>query len=44
MDTGEITKETVKTIAQGMPVIRLSPVVTTARVLFSFAREAVGVG
>jgi hypothetical protein len=33
-----------KTIAQGMPVIRLSSVVTTSRVLFPSAREAVGVG
>jgi hypothetical protein len=33
-----------KTIAQGMPVIRLSSVATTARVLFPFARGAVGGG
>ena len=42
--SGESAKQTVKTIAQGMPVIRLSPVVTTARVLFLIAREAVGGG
>ena len=44
MDTGEITKETVKTIARGMPVIRLHLWRDYARVLLSFAREAVGAG
>jgi hypothetical protein len=49
MDTGEITKETVKTIAQGMPVLRLSPVATLLVCFFNLharpwvAAEAPGI-
>src|SRR3984893_9700489 len=40
--TGESTKETVKTIAQGRPGRSGEPVVTTLVCLFQFAREAAG--
>src|ERR1700730_12778978 len=40
--TGESTKETVKTIAQGRPGISGEPVVTTLVCLFQFACEAAG--
>jgi hypothetical protein len=40
--TEEITKETVKTIAQGMPGWSDVPVVTTLVCFFIFAREAAG--
>jgi hypothetical protein len=42
MDTGEITKETVKTIVQGMPDRFGVPVVTTLVWFLSFPREAAG--
>jgi hypothetical protein len=42
MDTGEITKETVKTIARGMSCDAASPVATFACVSFLFARKAMG--
>ena len=40
--TGESTKETVKTIAQGRPDVTGGPVVTTLVCYFYFAREAAG--
>jgi hypothetical protein len=40
--TGESTKETVKTIAQGMPVDGVVPVVTNSSCFLTFAREAMG--
>jgi hypothetical protein len=40
--TGESTKETVKTIAQGRPGVSGEPVVTTLVCLLHFAREAAG--
>jgi len=40
--TGESTKETVKTIAQGRPVESGEPVVTILVCFFQFAREAAG--
>jgi hypothetical protein len=40
--TGESTKETVKTIAQGRPGVSGKPVVTRLVCLFHFAREAAG--
>jgi hypothetical protein len=40
--TRESTKETVKTIAQGMPGYSGEPVVTTLVCFFIFAREAMG--
>jgi len=40
--TGESAKETVKTIAQGMPVDAALPVATTLVCFFQFAREAMG--
>jgi hypothetical protein len=40
--TGESTKETVKTIAQGRPGYSGEPVVTTLVCLFQFACEAAG--
>jgi hypothetical protein len=40
--TGESTKETVKTIAQGRPGISGEPVVTTLVWFFQFPREAAG--
>jgi hypothetical protein len=40
--TGESTKETVKTIAQGRPGISGGPVVTTLVCFIYFAREAAG--
>jgi hypothetical protein len=42
MVTGESTKETVKTIAQGRPGVSGKPVVTTLVCFFHFAREAAG--
>jgi len=40
--TGESTKETVKTIAQGRPGVTGEPVVTTLVCFITFAREAAG--